>query len=284
MNTDPPTNFEDLWHILSGDEQTSLLDFFQRWHDYDNWSDSGFLKADAPIVIENLKKDHFLPKQYYAALIDFLLLNANVDIEETITGMRQLLWGKYLCAGGKVQGSYPDIAGTVVIKDFLEEHLLMEYPDLFDTNNIDVFLAKEPEDYDEDERFCLLKLGYKAVWLTWNENDLMGLSFDFSPEKDPKLIATALGLDEIYFKNEPFLLFLQFYTKNLADIKRPTIADANVDNDKFRPTATTFVKHGKTRPLEKLTHLNGFSPERPEGILLSNEISLEHLVQKIVDQ
>lgn len=245
------------------------------------WNDLTLKNIDRQIPVNNFKNDHFCNEKVFQEIANFLISNYNGNIEETINTARQYIIDNHLLNSEPIAYK-PHKIGTVIIREFLQNFLLKEFRNLFTIpEDIEEFFAKDPSLFSKAEKNCMLKAFEKVIWVTWDETNSNLSPFSFSKNRDFEEICDVLGLFDLYFKKEFVKLLIIFEGIELNNLRKPTIADANLDNDLWRPTPENIREYGLTKARSNIVLSSGYTPNRPEAVIKSENLKLGFLSKKI---
>lgn len=267
------------YNKLDSESKKKVDDFFNEWILFKKWNSEKFKFIEPEIVFDNFKKDHFLKFNLFLEIVKYIVKNKKGNIEDDLIELRNYLRKNYCFKGSEIEVS-PDLIGTVVLKDKLSDFLLDEPLGLFNNpKEIEIFMAKDPSDYDYDEKLCILRSKERHVWLSWSEHNSALSPFVFSDSRNKEEICNALGLSESYFEND--IILVVFKPTSNKNMKKPTIADANLDNDLWRPTELDITEYGLSKSRTPLTLKNGYDSKRPESVIKSKYLPFSLLNKKL---
>ncbi len=270
-------NFEK----LSDEDKIKIEEVFVQMISNMYWGDSTFKIIDRKIPIHNFKNDHFCNDIAFRKITNFIISNYKGNIEETLVSARKYIMDNHILKSEQILTS-PTTIGTVIIREYLLCFLLTEYGDLFRIpEDVEEFFAKEPSLFSIEEKKCLLKVFEKIIWITWDEKNSELSPFSFSINRNIEEICDALGLSDLYFSKEYAKLLVIFKGVDSNNIKKPTIADANIDNDLWYPTPDDFIDFGLTKSRSNITLASGYTKNRPEAVIKSANLNLSYLFKKL---
>jgi len=241
-------------------------------------------------VVENFKKEHFLPADKMEKLMRFIIEREDSEFDLIKDELRLLIYNSYQLQGASIaQNPYPKTVGFATAFNEYKDFLMRFYGKLLfdeDENEVEKFIIDYTQGI-QDEMYseCLFKHDFKLIWMTWDIEKNASNPFCFMQFNKSEEVTVTLGLDDRYFK-PPLLLFYLDIDKIIEPnfvMYRPTFCDSDF-YENFKPTPLDFKQHGLTYPLKIRIEENDkfYTPHRrPETVVRSKFIKLDR-IEKVI--
>jgi hypothetical protein len=257
-------------------------------------------------IANNIYIEHFLEEDSMKDLLSFICKDNSTcwNTSECFEDFEMKYEKKchdHVLKGGKIDDK-PQLLGTAIEYETLYKHLVDNYyrgkngnPKLFNTKrNIIKFISLLSIKPDIHKKNTNIKLKAYSMWSTWNIDNSTLNPFDCFQSNKANEIRASLGLPRGFGLKEDvadikkqmnyndntksILLLFTYKVLDYSKLKRPTIADAGV-NQYFSPPAKSFDKHGFTVPWpdddpQMKTYIVHPMPECVHESIILSEVSL----------
>ncbi len=269
------------YNRLDNGLKSKLDQFFDKWIQWDEENNTSAGGVQPKLVFANFKGDHFLDFKSYKKIIKFIVAKYS-SFDEKLWAIKNFIWKNHLFKGGSIE-ERPRFLGTVINTEVFAGFLSSDerFRNFFDTpDEIYTFINDPSRELalNKDLKLVKLKESGRSVWMTWDEISSDRNPFSFSKMKKKVEIINALGLTEDYLNNQ--IALYVFSEVEQTYLKRPTVADANIDNLLWRPTPVSFTRYGLTEPLTHDDLSEEYDNKRPEAVIDSDNFSFNYFYQK----
>lgn len=246
---------------LTPDEQNNFNARIQNWS-----SKSPFGQR----VTRNIYLEHFMQDDKLEDLFRFIANDISTSSKVFEVNYVKKCRALKLQGGNIKTATRPKLFGAAVEYETFLKHLIDNYPTELgyagDNTIVKDFILRLNKGMISSGLGTAIRFKQFLVWSTWNKNDLNGMPFDYAIADIANEIRANMGLSREDATTSTGLLLFVYTIPSHIELKRPTIADAEL-YQYFAPPPPPVEEHGLTETWQHEPWMNTCNIEpRPECI------------------